>query len=105
MPASSTTWAPGKSGNPGGRPRIIEAVRDIARESTTLAIETLRTIAADTEAPHAARVSAATALLDRGWGRPMQGVAMMTVAAPKTVREMSDAELMAMIATKMAAGG
>ena len=105
MPASSTTWAPGKSGNPGGRPRIIEAVRDIARESTTLAIETLRTIAADTEAPHAARVSAATALLDRGWGRPMQGVAMMTVAAPKGVREMTDAELMVMIQKKTGLGG
>ena len=82
MPVSTTTWAKGQSGNPGGRPRILEAVRDIARESTTLAIETLRTIAADTDAPHAARVSAATALLDRGWGKPLQGVAMMTVAAP-----------------------
>ena len=47
-------------------------VRDIARESTTLAIETLRTIAADADAPHAARVSAATALLDRAWGKPAQ---------------------------------
>ena len=72
MPVSTTTWAKGQSGNPGGRPRILEAVRDIARESTTLAIETLRTIAADTEAPHAARVSAATALLDRAWGKPAQ---------------------------------
>jgi hypothetical protein len=27
----------------------------------------------------------------------MQGVAMMTVAAPKSVREMSDGELMAII--------
>ena len=97
MPITHTTWAKGQSGNPGGRPRILEAVRDIARESTTLAIETLRTIAADTDAPHAARVSAATALLDRAWGKPLQGVAMMTVAAPKGVREMTDAELMAMI--------
>ena len=58
MPITHTTWAKGQSGNPGGRPRILEAVRDIARESTTLAIETLRTIAADTDAPHAARVRA-----------------------------------------------
>jgi hypothetical protein len=81
-------------------------VRDIARESTTLAIETLRTIAADTGAHHAARVSAASALLDRGWGKPIQGVAMLTVAAPRGVREMSDGELMAMIEKKtLAAGG
>ena len=104
MPVSTTTWAKGQSGNPGGRPRILEAVRDIARESTTLAIETLRTIAADTEAPHAARVSAATALLDRAWGKPMQGHAVLAVSAPKSVREMSDGELMAMIEKRTAAG-
>ena len=51
------------------------------------------------------RVSAATALLDRAWGKPLQGVAMMTVAAPKSVEQMSDAELIAVIQTKMAAGG
>jgi hypothetical protein len=79
------------------RVRPSPFVRDIARESTTLAIETLRTIAADTDAPHAARVTAASALLDRGWGKPIQGVAMLTVAAPRGVREMSDGELMAMI--------
>ena len=105
MPITHTTWAKGQSGNPGGRPRILEAVRDIARESTTLAIETLRTIAADTEAPHAARVSAATALLDRAWGKPMQGHAVLAVSAPKSVREMSDGELMAMIEKKTGLGG
>ena len=75
MPITNTTWAKGQSSNPGGRPRILEAVRDIARASTTLAIEKLRTIAADTDAPHAARVSAATALLDRAWGKPAQQLA------------------------------
>ena len=80
-------------------------VRDIARESTTLAIETLRTIAADTDAPHAARVSAATALLDRGWGKPLQGLAVLAVSAPKGVREMTDAELMVMIERKTGLGG
>ena len=41
--------------------------------------------------------------LGGGWS---QGVAMMTVAAPKGVREMSDGELMAMIEKKtLAAGG
>ena len=105
MPITHTTWAKGQSGNPGGRPRILEAVRDIARESTTLAIETLRTIAADTDAPHAARVSAATALLDRAWGKPMQGHAVLAVSAPKSVREMSDGELMAMIEKRTGLGG
>ena len=97
MPITQTTWTKGQSGNPGGRPRIVETVRDIARESTELAVETLRQICADSAAPHAARVSAASALLDRAWGKPMQGVAMMTVARPKSVREMTDDELLAMI--------
>ena len=102
MPITNTTWAKGQSGNPGGRTRILEAVRDIARESTTLSIETLRAITADTDAPHAARVSAATALLDRAWGKPMQGHAVLAVSAPKSVREMSDGELMAMMERKVA---
>ena len=44
-------------------------------------------------------------MLDRAWGKPLQGVAMMTVAAPKGVREMSDGELMAMIEKRTALGG
>ena len=42
--------------------------------------------------PDAARVSAATALLDRGWGKPMQGHAVLAVSASKGVREMSDTD-------------
>ncbi len=79
-------------------------MREIARESTTLAIETLRQIAADAEAPPAARVSATTALLDRGWGKPLLGVAMMSVAAPRTLREMTDEELMALLVQKTDGG-
>ena len=97
MPITQTTWAKGQSGNPGGRPKALENVRDAARENTELAIGTLREICGDSAAPHAARVSAASALLDRGWGKPMQGVAMMTVARPKTVQEMTDDELLALI--------
>ena len=88
MPITQTTWVPGKSGNPGGRPRIVEAVRDIARESTELAITTLRTIATDTDAPHAARVSAATALLDRAWGKPAQQLSADINAAQTVTRNL-----------------
>ena len=104
MGLSNTSWVPGQSGNPGGRPRIVEAVRDIARESTMLAIETLRQIAADTDAASAARVSAATALLDRAWGKPLQGVAMLHASAPKSVREMTDEQLMALMVQKTDSG-
>ena len=43
---------------------------ELARESTADAITALREVMLDPEAPASARISAATALLDRGYGRP-----------------------------------
>jgi len=47
-------------------------IRSLARSHTQLAIRTLVGIAAQRTAPQSARVAAATALLDRGWGKPKQ---------------------------------
>jgi hypothetical protein len=44
----------------------------LARQHTEAAIDTLAEIMHDQKAPHSARISAAEALLSRGWGRPMQ---------------------------------
>ncbi len=66
---SSTTWKPGQSGNPGGRPRLIGPIRDLARAHTETAIETLVDIMTRSKSD-AARARAAEAILDRGWGRP-----------------------------------
>ena len=41
-----------------------------AKEHGTLALQTLVDVMRDDEAPHAARVSAANAVLDRGYGKP-----------------------------------
>jgi hypothetical protein len=62
-------FEPGKSGNPGGRPRILANVQEAARQYTAEAMETLAIIMRDTKAPPATRVAAANSLLDRGWGR------------------------------------
>ena len=59
----------GRSGNPGGRPKGHGEIRDLARQHTELALGTLAEIAAHGE-NESARVSAANALLDRGWGKP-----------------------------------
>ena len=64
-------WLPGSSPNPGGRPKIIEDIRDLAREHTETAINALVHIA-ESGKQESARVAAASALLDRGWGKPTQ---------------------------------
>jgi hypothetical protein len=79
----STSWKQGQSGNPDGRPKrpaTIEAHRTItdvkaaAREMTPKALATLEQVMDDPKAPPAARVGAATAVLDRAWGRPTQSI-------------------------------
>lgn len=55
--------------------RRIEAdVKGLARECAPDAISTLRTIMLDAKMPPAARLGAATALLDRGYGKAKQEV-------------------------------
>jgi hypothetical protein len=61
----------GASGNPGGRPKQVRAVVELARTYTEEAVGTLREIALDRQAQAMARVRACEALLQRGWGVPM----------------------------------
>ena len=68
----STTWQKGMpSPNPGGRPKAAYDVQELARQHTEAAIDTLAEIMSDEKAPHSSRLSAAEALLSRGWGRPI----------------------------------
>ena len=64
----------GRSGNPGGRPKVVAEVKELARKHTGKAIETLVSIMDNPKAAPAARVSAANALLDRGYGKPPQHI-------------------------------
>jgi hypothetical protein len=64
----------GQSGNPGGRPKEIAEVKELAREHMPAAINALVSIMNNPKASDAARVSAATALLDRGYGKPQQHI-------------------------------
>ena len=62
----------GQSGNPSGRPKEDLGLRELARERTKEAIETLVEIMQDKDCPPSARVTASVALLDRGYGKPAQ---------------------------------
>ena len=64
----------GRSGNPGGRPKVVAEVKELARAHTGEAIETLVSIMNNPKTAPAARVSAANALLDRGFGKPPQHI-------------------------------
>ena len=86
----------GKSGNPGGRPKVVGEVQALARELTTEAVETLRDIMRDKKAPHAARGFAANSILDRCYGRPSQTIS--SVSRDKPPDQMTDAELLAIAA-------
>ncbi len=49
---------------------MVGHVRELARAHTAEAVRTLETVMKNAKAPPAARVAAATAMLDRGYGRP-----------------------------------
>jgi hypothetical protein len=83
----------GKSGNPGGRPKVVGEVQALARQHTPEAIKTLALIMHDENAPPAARVSAANAIIDRGYGKPTQPMSSSPMAKP--LDQMTDEELAA----------
>jgi hypothetical protein len=74
MPREDTQFKKGVSGNYKGRPPVIAEVRDLARAHTTDAISALVIIVNDDDANPGARVAAANALLDRGYGKAQANV-------------------------------
>jgi hypothetical protein len=78
MPKEDTQFKKGVSGNPGGRPRVIGEVRDLARQHTTDALNALVSIVNDGDANPGARVAAANTILDRGYGKAAASVEVKT---------------------------
>ncbi len=54
--------------------KSLTEIRSAARSHTEAALNCLVGIMGQTDAPPAARVSAANSILDRGWGKAMQPV-------------------------------
>ena len=92
-------FAKGQSGNPGGRPRDSEHIAELARSFAAEAIRALVSIMRSKREIGSTRAMAATALLDRGFGKPKQSLEVTR----KALREMTDDELIADIQRTKAA--
>jgi hypothetical protein len=65
-------FEPGKSGNPSGRPKGTSVLAESCRAHTEAAVAVLFNALSDESVKN--QLTAAQALLDRGWGRPAQTV-------------------------------
>jgi hypothetical protein len=84
------------SGRPKGQPNFV--ARDLAaaaRQYTNEALAVIYSLMTDRKAPHAVRLAAATALLDRGHGKPTQH--MMLDLQEVDPSQLTDGQLAAII--------
>lgn len=72
--AIGTPFAQGISGNPGGRPKIPDEVKEMLKANTLPAVNTLVTIMQDKKAKHADRIRCAETVLDRVYGKAAQPI-------------------------------
>jgi hypothetical protein len=66
-------------------PKTLTEIRSLARSHTRSAIKALVGVMQCKDATPAARVSAANAILDRGWGKPPQAIQNGDGGAPERI--------------------
>lgn len=88
----SGNFKPGQSGNPGGRPKAPKESLDIKALAKSFSKEAIEALRLALQMPRE-RVAAATALLDRGWGRPQQTLNVRRIA---DITDLDDEELLAL---------
>ena len=69
------------------RSKLPTDVKALARVHTETALNVLKGIMTNSDAPPAARVAAATVILNRGWGQPHQSVDLTAeITTTKVIR-------------------
>ncbi|QOZ25902.1 DUF5681 domain-containing protein [Bradyrhizobium sp. CCBAU 51753] len=66
-------FQPGQSGNPGGRPKVVAEVQNLARQHAPAVVAELARLALKAKS-ETARIAAIRELLDRGYGKPRLGL-------------------------------
>jgi uncharacterized protein with von Willebrand factor type A (vWA) domain len=70
-------YRPGQSGNPGGRPKVLGELQELARHHAPEVIKELARLALRAKS-ETARIAAGRELLDRGFGRARQSLEVTT---------------------------
>ena len=70
--AKTGRFVSGKSGNPGGRPKIPDDVKEAIRAACPGAVQYLVEVYRDPKEKTAYRLEAAKTILDRAYGKPAQ---------------------------------
>lgn len=67
-------FKPGVSGNPNGRPKIPQDIRDACRAASIEAINILLELMRSEDTNAGERIKAANTILNRAWGTPVASV-------------------------------
>ena len=78
----------GQSGNPGGRPKVLGEVQELARQHAPAVIVELARLALKAKS-ETARIAAIRELLDRGYGRSRQAIEV-SVPAGDVIQQLLD---------------
>ena len=82
-------FKPGQSGNPGGRPKVVAEVQELARQHAPAAIAELGRLALKAR-NETTRVAAIRELLDRGYGKPRLGVELTSPPSTEPIQQLLD---------------
>lgn len=78
-------FPPGKSGNPGGRPKLPEEFKELAKKHSLDALKVVIDISENPEAKDSDRIKASELIIDRGFGRPLQANQIGIEGGPQTL--------------------